>query len=101
MTTGRKTGGRQKGTPNKLTIAAKEAFEFAFAETGGPEALARWARTHRTMFYRLFARLIPLSVNVDSTVRMLSYAEQRARELSTDAADAADATGPAAPNTLQ
>ena len=102
MTTRRKTGGRQKGTPNKLTLAAKEAFEFAFANSGGPEALARWAKTHRTMFYRLFARLIPLSVNVDSRIQMLTYAEERARERSGEPADiVADATGPAASHTLQ
>jgi len=87
--------GRRKGTRNHLTLAAKEAFEYAFRDIGGPEALAKWARTHQTMFYKLFARLIPLSVNVDSTIKMLSYAEERAQEQQPEPA------GLAAPSTLQ
>jgi hypothetical protein len=82
--------GRKRGTPNRLTTAAKEAFEFAFMDIGGPEALATWARKHRTMFYRLFARLIPLSVNVDHSDHILTYAEKRLREQqSHDAAESA------------
>jgi hypothetical protein len=102
MTTPRKMPPRrQKGVPNKLTLAAKEAFEFAFDELGGAEGLAAWARRNKTMFYRLFARLIPLSVNVANTVHLLSYAEERARELSSDAADdTADDPGSAPSSTL-
>lgn len=54
-----KTGGRIAGTPNKLTVAAKVAFEFAFAGIGGKEALTTWARANQTEFYKLYARLIP------------------------------------------
>jgi hypothetical protein len=91
--------GRKKGTPNKLTMAAKEAFEYAFQDIGGPEALARWARKHQTMFYRLFARLIPLSLKVDSQFTMLSYADERAREQQPEQQPEAAALAP--PNTLQ
>jgi hypothetical protein len=64
MTIGRKTGGgSRKGIPNKLTTAAKEAFELAFDELGGAEALAVWARSHRGEFYKLYARLIPIDTN--------------------------------------
>jgi hypothetical protein len=59
MARGRKTGGRQSGTPNKLTAAAKDAFSFAFSEIGGAESLADWARANRTEFYKLYARMIP------------------------------------------
>ncbi len=55
--------GRPKGTPNKLTASAKEAFAFAFAESGGAEALTAWAQENRTEFYRLFARLIPTELS--------------------------------------
>jgi hypothetical protein len=53
-------GGRQKGTPNKLTVNAREAFQHAFDEMGGPAQLAAWARMNETEFYKLFARLIPV-----------------------------------------
>lgn len=67
MTPGRKpgtpkTGGRKKGTPNKLTASAKEAFAHAFEQIGGGGALAEWAQENRTEFYKLFARLIPTEI---------------------------------------
>ena len=54
--------------PQKFTRAAKEAFEFAFDESGGAEALAEWASDNRSDFYRLFAKLIPRDVKLDATV---------------------------------
>lgn len=51
--------GRKKGSKNKLTRSAKEAFEMAFQGLGGAEALTEWARTNQTEFYKLYARLIP------------------------------------------
>jgi len=52
--------GRDKGTPNKLTVSAREAFQHAFKEAGGFDALATWAKANRTDFYKLYARLIPV-----------------------------------------
>jgi hypothetical protein len=71
--------GRKKGVPNKLTKAAKELFELVHQDIGGRAAMAEWARRHRTQFYTLFARLIPVDsrVSVEHTTR-LSYAEERA-----------------------
>jgi hypothetical protein len=54
-----KTGGRKKNTPNKITAAFKTALLEAFQETGGTEALVRWAKKNRTEFYKICARLIP------------------------------------------
>jgi hypothetical protein len=51
--------GRKRGSRNKLTRGAKEAFEHAFNALGGSAALAEWAAENRTDFYKLFARLIP------------------------------------------
>jgi len=51
--------GRPKGAKNKLTQCAKEAFEHAFDAIGGAAALAEWAASNQTEFYKLFARLIP------------------------------------------
>lgn len=56
--------GRPKGAPNKITKAAREAFELAFEEIGGSAALAKWARKHQTEFYKLYARLIPIEQHI-------------------------------------
>ena len=40
---GKKTGGRQLGTVNKLTRNCREAIEFASDALGGAERLAEWA----------------------------------------------------------
>ena len=85
--------GRKKGVPNKFTAAAKEMFELCHQDIGGREAMAAWARKHRTVFYTLFARLIPLSVNVANTFKVLSYAERMSQEQSATA-PGADTTVP-------
>lgn len=62
-----KTGGRQKGTPNKLTRSAKEAYAFAFDALGGAEGLRDWALRdpdNMKVFYQLHARLIPTEKDV-------------------------------------
>jgi hypothetical protein len=61
-----KTGGRQKGTPNKATVAVKEAFRAAFDDLGGTAALVTWAKENPTQFYQLFSKLIP--TEVDATI---------------------------------
>jgi len=75
MARGAKTGGRRKGTPNKLTAIAREAFEFAFAESGGAQELASWAKENRTEFYKLYARLVPeqkdVNLNAQVTVEIV------------------------------
>ncbi len=61
----KKIGGRDKGTPNKVTRAAKELYEAAFEGSGGLEALIRWIKksnANRREFYKLHARLIPLDI---------------------------------------
>lgn len=68
MAKGLKTGGRQKGTPNKMTSRVKEALEKVYDEIGGDEAFAEWARTDRTEFYKLFVRLLPKDVNANVNV---------------------------------
>lgn len=52
--------GRPRGSPNKLTKAAREAFELAFDQLGSVDALVKWARANQSEFYRLYARLIPM-----------------------------------------
>jgi hypothetical protein len=60
MAKGKKTGGRQAGTPNVFTKSAREAFQLAFDGTGGFTALTKWAKANPTEFYKLYARLIPV-----------------------------------------
>lgn len=62
MARGVKTGGRKKGTPNKLTASAREAFAAAFRGLGGSDGLMRWAEENQTEFYKLYARLIPVEL---------------------------------------
>lgn len=64
MTWGHKTGGRQKGTPNKFTSNVKDAFSEAFEMLGGAQALYKWAQRNQTDFYKLASKLIPADLNV-------------------------------------
>jgi len=57
-----KTGGRQVGTPNKVTASVKAAFAQAFDEMGGAQALVTWGKDNPTDFYKLASKLIPLDV---------------------------------------
>ena len=57
-----KLGGRQKGTPNQLTGAFREAVLIAYENIGGHEAFSKWAAENQTEFYRIAARLIPTEI---------------------------------------
>jgi hypothetical protein len=46
-----KMGGRQKGTPNRLTTTFREAVILAFDRIGGHQAFAQWAAENPTEFY--------------------------------------------------
>lgn len=59
MAKGHKTGGRTRGTPNKLTAAFKEAVLLAYDSIGGDAAFATWAQKNQTDFYKIAARLLP------------------------------------------
>ena len=60
---GKKTGGRIKGVPNKMTASVKDAFQAAYKSIGGDKALAQWAMDNPTHFYQLYAKLIPQDIN--------------------------------------
>lgn len=51
--------GRAKGSKNRLTAQAKEAFEQAFDSIGGVKRLAEWAEKNPGDFYRIYGKLIP------------------------------------------
>ena len=54
---GKKTGGRQEGSVNKLTKSVKEAFNDAFnAMQDKPEVnLTEWGEKNPTEFYKIAA----------------------------------------------
>ena len=65
--TGKAGPGRPKGSVNKATRTAKEAFQFAFDKIGGADKLATWALENTTEFYKLYGRLIPVEQRVGDT----------------------------------
>ena len=53
--------GRPKGSVNKTTKSAREAFQLAYDTLQAPgTSLAEWAMANTTEFYKLYARLIPV-----------------------------------------
>lgn len=54
--------GKPKGLSNKMTIAAREAFQLAFEGMGGIEGLIAWGRENPNEFYKLYGRLIPVDI---------------------------------------
>lgn len=61
----RKTGGRQSGTPNKVTVVFREAVETVYSGLGGHDAFLKWARKNQTEYYKIAARLIPSELRID------------------------------------
>jgi hypothetical protein len=63
---GERRGGRKKGTPNKLTVAAKDAIAQAFDRTGGIDRLVTWVEAsedNRKVFYAsIYPKLIPVQL---------------------------------------
>lgn len=68
MAKGRKTGGRVKGTPNKVTATVKQAVEKAFEEVGGWEYLVKMADEEPKAFMMLLAKVIPNKIEGELTV---------------------------------
>lgn len=64
-----KTGGRQKGTPNKMTQLAKDVIAGAAADLGGQKRLVAWAQedeANERMFWgTIYPKLLPLTVSGD------------------------------------
>lgn len=79
-------GGRGKGTLNKFTIEAKEAFQMAFDGIGGIPKLIEWANRNPSEFFKLYARLIPLTFNgtMDKTANLI-IEMRNSNGISTDA----------------
>lgn len=75
MAAGKKTGGRQKGTPNKLTQDAKEAIEFVAQGLGGAEGMLTWAqedKTNERIFWsNIYPRILPKEVKAEVDAQLV------------------------------
>lgn len=65
MAAGKKTGGRQKGTPNKVTADLKAAVLGAFDNAGGQKYLEAVARDDPKTFCGLLGKILPTQVTGD------------------------------------
>jgi hypothetical protein len=65
MATGKKTGGRVKGTPNKLTSDLKAMILQALDGAGGVDYLQNQAAENPTAFMTLVGKVLPLQVQGD------------------------------------
>jgi len=63
---GKKTGGRKKGTPNKTTIAAKEAISMAADGIGGVARMIEWIKeddaNEKVFWSQMYTKLLPHQV---------------------------------------
>lgn len=70
-----KTGGRQKGTPNKMTGALKDMILGALGDAGGQQYLADQSKANPVAFMALVGRVLPLDANVThgGTIGIIKY----------------------------
>ena len=68
--------GRPKGVPNKMTMAAKEAIQFAFDGLGGADGLIKWAKKNdlnkRVFYGQIYPKLLPLDVKHSGEIQTLT-----------------------------
>lgn len=62
MAQGKKTGGRTKGTPNKVTGELKDMILTALENKGGVKYLERQAEDNPTAFMSLVGKVLPMTV---------------------------------------
>lgn len=61
-----KTGGRQKGTPNKVTGELKAMILTALDHAGGVQYLVDKAESHPQAFMALVGKVLPMTVQGDT-----------------------------------
>lgn len=96
MPAGRKLGGRQKGTPNKITADLREMVMGALADAGGRKYLTEQATENPVAFLGLVGKCLPKDINLKADVTL----EQLITEASRPAIppDARPSTAVARPN---
>src|SRR5579859_6359513 len=63
----------------KLPPEARQAFALAFKGIGGVPALIRWGKQHRSAFYSIYAKLIPMQVQADANVNVRVESDEQIR----------------------
>jgi len=64
-----KTGGRKKGTTNKVTGEVREMISEALSELGGKEYLIRQGKENPVAFLGLVGKSMPKEIKADINVR--------------------------------
>ena len=59
---GIKTGGRKKGTPNKLSSTVKEMVLGALGEAGGQDYLLQQSKLNPVAFLTLVGKVLPTEI---------------------------------------
>ena len=66
---GKKTGGRAKGVPNKITATVKDQIALVAENLGGHERMLKWVRLddkNETIFWKdIYPKLLPLTLSGD------------------------------------
>lgn len=68
----KKTGGREAGTPNKLTATVKMMVLAALDAVGGEKYLAKLAKSHPQAFATLLGKVMPTQVVGDVNYRYVA-----------------------------
>lgn len=67
MAAGQKTGGRTKGTPNKLTQDVKQAIQLVAEGLGGSDGMLEWVKAdadnEKLFWAQIYPKLLPHTVN--------------------------------------
>lgn len=75
MAAGKKTGGRIKGTPNKMTQDAKQAIELVAEGLGGAEGMLMWAQSDKTneriFWSTIYPRILPKEVKAEVDAQLV------------------------------
>ena len=72
MAKGHKTGGRKKGTPNKLSSTVRDNVVAVFDGLGGTSHMLEWARTNPSEFYRLYGKMLPQGIELAAEAPIVS-----------------------------
>ena len=90
-----KTGGRKKGTTNKVTGTVREMILSALTKAGGETYLVKQAKDNPTAFLTLIGKVLPMQLEHD--FKGISDAELIARAEGAVRGDGAQGAFPAAP----
>lgn len=73
-----KTGGRAKGTQNKITKTIREAIEASFETVGGADYLAKMAILEPASYMTLLGKVLPAHMNIKTTDNTFRLVVERA-----------------------